>query len=56
MSYPTDLVEKAQYELEVFERVGRETSLQLLEEVVAWRTRLPEEHYVAKDGKVLPKK
>lgn len=40
--YPTELVEKAKFEISIFERVSAETAEQLLAEVQAWRARFPQ--------------
>jgi len=37
MSWPTELVAKAKYEIEVFERPSRATSMELVDEVVMLR-------------------
>lgn len=49
MTYPTELTQKAQYELHVFERVSAETGAQLLAEVLAWRERFPEYEHRPQD-------
>jgi hypothetical protein len=37
MVYPTELVEKAKYEIEIFERVSADTGQELLDEVIRLR-------------------
>lgn len=52
--YPVELVAKAEYELRVFERVSRDTGVELLAEVIAWRQRYPDLG-IQPDGSIAPK-
>jgi hypothetical protein len=49
MTYPKELIARAKYELDVFERVSQNTGIALLAEVIAWRSRFPEHEYRAQD-------
>lgn len=51
-TYPTELVEKAKFEIRTFERVSSETSSELLAEVIAWRAQFPAHEYRALDNGV----
>lgn len=45
MKYPTELAARAQYEIDTFERVSMQTGIELLAEVVAWRTKFKNHFY-----------
>ena len=49
MIYPTELVAKAKYELEIFERVAADTGAELVAEVVILRSLVREMRAAAKD-------
>ena len=47
MAYPTELIEKAQYELRIFDRVSAETCEALIAEVVELRAKLSQQEVAA---------
>ena len=49
MTYPTELVERAKYEVEVFERVSADTGIELTAEVVMLRSLVREMRAAAAD-------
>jgi hypothetical protein len=50
MTYPTELVEKAKYEVHVFERVARDTGIALIAEVERLRSIADSDAGAAGDG------